>query len=48
MPNINFYETDKVKKKNQNRKDEQVEFTGIKLRTRNLLCGASGSLKPML
>ena len=45
MSNINFYETDKVKKKNQNRKDEQVEFTGIKLRTRNLLCGASGSGK---
>ena len=43
--NINFYETDKVKKKNQTRKDEQVEHTGIKLRTRNLLCGASGSGK---
>lgn len=45
MSNINFYETDKVKKKNPARKDEQVEHTGIKLRTRNLLCGASGSGK---
>lgn len=45
MSNINFYETEAVKKKSQNRKDEQVEFTGIKLRSRNLLCGASGSGK---
>lgn len=43
--NINFYNTEKVKKKNPTRKDEQVEYTGIKLRTRNLLCGASGSGK---
>jgi hypothetical protein len=42
MSNINFYETDTVKKKNPARKDEQVEYSGIKLRTRNLLCGASG------
>ena len=43
--NINFYETESVKKKSQNRKDEQFEYTGIKLRSRNLLCGASGSGK---
>lgn len=45
MSNINFYDTEKVKKKNPTRKDEQQEYTGIKLRTRNLLCGASGSGK---
>ncbi len=45
MSNINFYETETVKKKNPSRKDEQFEYTGIKLRTRNLLCGASGTGK---
>jgi hypothetical protein len=45
MSNINFYDTEKVKKKNPTRKDEQLEYSGIKLRTRNLLCGASGSGK---
>lgn len=43
--NINFYETDKIKKKNPQRDDQQLEYTGIKLRSRNLLCGASGSGK---
>jgi ABC-type lipoprotein export system ATPase subunit len=43
--NINFYENDNVKKKNPQRDDQQLEFTGIKLRSRNLLCGASGSGK---
>ncbi len=45
--NINFYENDNVKKKNPQRDDQQLEFTGIKLRSRNLLCGASGSAKQM-
>ena len=43
--NINFYNTEKVKKKNPTREDQQFQYTGIKLRTRNLLCGASGSGK---
>jgi hypothetical protein len=43
--NINFYENDTVKKKNPQRDDHQLEYTGIKLRSRNLLCGASGSGK---
>ena len=43
--NINFYETDKIKKKNPKREDQQLQYTGIKTRTRNLLCGASGAGK---
>ena len=43
--NINFYNTEKVKKKNPQRDDQQLQYTGIKLRTRNLLVGASGSGK---
>jgi hypothetical protein len=45
MSNINFYETETVKKKNPQRDDQQLQYTGIKLRTRNLLCGASGAGK---
>jgi len=43
--NINFYNSEKVKKKNPTREDQQLQYTGIKLRTRNLLCGASGAGK---
>lgn len=43
--NNHFYETHKIKKKNPQRDDQQLEFTGIKWRSRNLLCGASGSGK---
>ena len=45
MSNINFYNSEKVKKKNPTRDDPQIEYSGIKLRSRVLLCGASGSGK---
>lgn len=42
---INFYETEKVKKLLPKSNDEQYQYTNIKLRTRNLLVGASGTGK---
>jgi hypothetical protein len=42
---INFYEQKEMKKYLPDFKDEQVQFTGIKLRTRNLFAGSSGSGK---
>ena len=42
---INFYETESIKKRLPKTKDEQYEYTGIKIRTRNLLCGGSGTGK---
>ena len=45
MSLINFYETESVKKRLPKTKDEQYEFTNIKIRTRNLLVGASGTGK---
>ena len=42
---INFYETEKIKKRLPKFKDNQVELTGMKLRSRILLCGSSGSGK---
>ena len=45
MSLINFYETESVKKRLPKTKDEQYEFTNIKIRSRNLLCGGSGTGK---
>ena len=45
MSLINFYETESVKKRLPKGKDEQYQFTNIKIRTRNLLCGGSGTGK---
>ena len=45
MTLINFYETEKIKKRLPKFKDEQVKLTGMKLRTRILICGSSGSGK---
>ena len=45
MSLINFYETESVKKRLPKGKDEQYQFTNIKIRTRNLLVGASGTGK---
>ena len=45
MALVNFYEVDKIKKKLPKGKDEQYQFTNIKIRTRNLLVGASGTGK---
>jgi hypothetical protein len=42
---INFYEQPDVKKKMPKFNDEQFQYTGMKLRTRILLCGASGTGK---
>lgn len=45
MSLINFYDVDKIKKKLPKGNDEQYQFTNIKIRTRNLLVGASGTGK---
>lgn len=45
MSNINFYELKDVKKHIPNQKDLQKEFTGMKIDSRILVCGASGSGK---
>lgn len=45
MSLINFYETERIKKRLPKFKDNQLEHTGMKLRSRILDCGASGSGK---
>lgn len=42
---INFYETESVKKRLPKTKDLQFEYSNIKIRSRNLLCGGSGTGK---
>jgi len=45
---INFYETEKIKKRLPKFKDDQIQFTGMKLRSRILDCGSSGAGKTNL
>jgi thiaminase len=45
MPIVNMYETESVKKLMPKFKDEQEQYTNMSLRSRTLICGASGTGK---